>query len=213
VSRSAGGPSNKILAPVADSAPWPRTWGRTIVGLIRRDGAVAPFNQSSAGKVDPMKKVRYLAVLAGVAPMAGGLIAPAAAQGAPVRSPSLRDSSAPAKTVSLRPVETRGTAPDAYSCYHLGTGSSHCNASIIHGPTWVYSPNGGKILELHDGDRVEVTCWYTNGTSVGGDNIVDHVVREHISGSFHYISGHVYDYYVDFGGKTAKQVGLLSCTE
>lgn len=160
-----------------------------------------------------MKKVHYIAGLAGVAPAAMGFIAPAMAHAAPAGGPAERGTSAPAKTVSTHQIKAPALAENTvFSCFNPRANGTFewCNAPIINGPADFYSHNGAVLFQLHDGDRVKVTCWYT-GASFHGDPYKDHVVREHIGGAFYSYSGHVNDYHVNFSGLTPNSLPLSHC--
>jgi hypothetical protein len=157
-----------------------------------------------------MKKVRYLAGLAGLAPVAaaGGMTGTAAHAETAGGSPS-RDASAVAKTVSLHHLTTRGVSPDLiFSCFDPDGGYyGHCNAPIIHGPVSVSKGH------LYDGDRVEVSC-YVTGRSTHGDIYYDRVIREHSLnhnvGPYYY-SFFVPDYNISFSGLTPNSLPIRHC--
>jgi hypothetical protein len=159
-----------------------------------------------------MKKVRYVAALAGFAPaaaaaMTGTAAHAAAAAGSPGQHVPARAKSA--KSVSLRHLSARTLAPDlVYSCFGSHSGFfDHCNAPII-GNTWLFSPNGNMLQPLHPGNRVEVTCWYR---SASHGRIQDHVVREHVNSIFIHSVGHVSDRFVSFSNTNPSGAGLAHC--
>jgi hypothetical protein len=158
-----------------------------------------------------MKKVRYLAGLAGLAPAAAGIMTGTPAHAALAgRSPAHNTSAraTTAKTVSLHHLTATAVSPDpVFSCFSPNNGYyGHCNAPVIHGPTELVSDLGARVLTLHDGNRLEVTCWFR---SFG--LIQDHVVREHIGNRFSYIVGHVSDYNVNFSGLYPYSLPLRHC--
>src|SRR5690348_13250817 len=133
-----------------------------------------------------MKKVRYLAGLAGLAPAAAGVVTGTAAHAALAGGSPGRDAPAGAKTVSLHHLTARGVYPAlAFSCFDPDGGYyDHCNAPIIHGPVQV------SLGYLYDGDRVRVTC-YVSGRSNHGDPYYDRINREDSlnrnEGPFYYV--------------------------
>ena len=155
-----------------------------------------------------MKKVTYIAGLAGMVPLAAGFMAPAAhaAQAGSAEPQALTTG----KTVSLHNVRQ---APLVDHVYHCSAGGGyHCWAPIIHGPAPFTSHNGAVLSPLHDGSMVEITCYYT-GTKVHGDPYKDHVTgiisrNGQIGDS---ANGHVSDYYVNLSSQNPSRVGLGIC--
>jgi hypothetical protein len=159
-----------------------------------------------------MKKVRYIAGLAGLAPAAAGVMTGTAAHAAQAGGSAGHDASAlakTAKTVSLHyPTARTVTADPVFSCFNAKSGYyGWCNAPIIHGPTELISGLGASVLTLRDGNRVKVTCWYRNNLGL----IQDHVVREHVGNTYYYIVGHVSDYNVNFSGLYPYSLPLRHC--
>jgi len=164
-----------------------------------------------------MKKVRYLAGLAGLAPAAAGVMTGTAAHAAEAGGSPGHDTSArptAAKSVSLHHLTTRGASAGStvYSCFSPKSGYyDHCNAPIIHAPppngVPLYSAIDLVLMTLYNGNRVKVTCWYKSSRGA----VQDHVVREHVGNTFYYKVGHVSDYNVDFSGLYPKSVPLRHC--
>jgi len=159
-----------------------------------------------------MKKVRYLAGLAGLAPAAAGVMTGTAAHASLAAGSPGHDTSAAvkaAKTVSLHHLTATAVSADpVFSCFNPKSGYyGHCNAPIIHGPAELVSGLGASVLTLHNGNRVEVTCWYRDNRGL----IQDHVVREHVGSKYYYIIGHVSDYNVNFSGLYPYSLPLRHC--
>jgi hypothetical protein len=156
-----------------------------------------------------MKKVRYIAGLAGLAPAAAAAMTGTVAHAASAGDSPGHHVSTRAKTVSLRHLPARAVSPDlVYHCYGSHSGFfDHCNAPII-GSTAVFSAGGNMLLPLHSGDRVEVTCWYRSSAH---NRIQDHVIREHIFSTYYHSPGHVSDRYVNFSKTNPSGVGLAHC--
>lgn len=163
-----------------------------------------------------MKKVRYMAGLAGLAPAA--VLGPAGIAAAATASVShdTAATTASTKTVSLHHLRAQRPAVDKdYSCFDLEKSRSgdfsnfgNCNAPLSASEK-LTSRNGG-VRSLPAGTRVKVTCWYHDSKSV----IQDHVVRENINGTEHSWIGHLPDAHVDFGGHSPSVVsgyGLQAC--
>jgi hypothetical protein len=153
-----------------------------------------------------MKKVRYLAGLAGLAPAA--MIGPAA-YAAPA-APAGHDAAAATSTkaVSLNHLRAQRVAVDtAYSCFDLDSGVyGWCNAPLISS-TLLINSKGFAELAMFKSNRVKVTCWYKSSRG----NIQDHVVREDVSGREHHLRGHVSDLFVNFSDQNPSVVGLAHC--
>jgi hypothetical protein len=148
-----------------------------------------------------MKKVRYMAGLAGLAPAA--VLGPAGIAAAATTSAGhdTAATTAATKTVSLHHLRAQRPAVD-FSNF------GNCNAPLS-APEKLTSRNGG-VRSLPAGTRVKVTCWYHDSKSV----IQDHVVRENINGTEHSWVGHLPDAHVDFGGHSPSVVsgyGLQVC--
>jgi len=169
-----------------------------------------------------MKKVRYVAGLAGLAPAAAGVMTGTAAHAAPAGDSPGRTAPAvakSAKTVSLSHLRALDARVDrVYSCFDFKSGHyGWCNAPVtgrnashralfyLSIPPFAYS--------VYNGDRMKVTCYYT-GASHYGDSYYDHIVREDsLSGveGPDYRTGHMYDYFINFSNQTPKAVGLRHC--
>jgi hypothetical protein len=152
-----------------------------------------------------MKKVRYLAGLAGLVPAAAAVAIPATAHAATAE----QGTAVPAKTVSMGQVRAPAAAIAAHqwSCFNP-EGKSHvphgwCNGSIINSPATFYSHSGQPFFALESGSRVKVTCWYRDARG-----LEDHVVRINPVGSAppFAVSGHVHDANVSFGNTPASEL-------
>jgi hypothetical protein len=138
-----------------------------------------------------MKKVAYIAGLAGMVPAIAGFIVPGAANAATT------DAGTQAKTVSTRPAITASTG-GLYTCTGpAGKAGRRCYTSIYNRPngTRFYSPNGAySIISNHA--EVTISCYYSGDTGFPTDKYWDHV----ISVNYSPIIGHVADKWVNFGG-------------
>lgn len=150
-----------------------------------------------------MKKVRYIAGLAGIVPAAAGLMIPAAAHATTTPSETAaRDASATAKSVNLRHI----AAPDV--------DLRDVPVSILGTSVYFNSRYGSKYLMNVSGhvDKVKVSCYYS-GTGLP-DPYWDHVIYEEslsgVQGPFTLV-GHVADSYVNFGGRNPKAVDIPHC--
>lgn len=150
-----------------------------------------------------MKKVRYIAGLAGIIPVAAGLMTPSAAHAAAGET-AARSASTTGKTVNL----THLARPE------ITAGSRF--ASIDANSVYLNKRSGGKAL-MYFGDVVKVSCYYKGtGTSATGlpDPYWDHVIYEsslnHVHGPYHDI-GHVADSYVNLGGVEPPQTSIPPC--
>ena len=104
----------------------------------------------------------------------------------------------------VRSVEVKSQLFSSSTC-----GNDFCFANTQHGNAPLFHHNGTFDRVLPPGTTVEVTCWYPGSDrGWGSDGIEDHVVWESISQP---ISGHVPDYYVNFGGRFPWQVGIDRC--
>jgi hypothetical protein len=88
-----------------------------------------------------------------------------------------------------------------YTC-----GSGECTGTTYAGAVF-YPSDGAQSYTLATGDKVEVQCWYTTDNPPKPDGYWDHVIA--INGNANY--GHVSDESIDFGGNTAKSLGLPEC--
>jgi hypothetical protein len=136
-----------------------------------------------------LKKARYIIGLAGLAPVAVGLMTPAAANGASAHRPIDRGESLSAKRVNPHSHKTRAARAPEYWW------------EIYKGPATLWYHDGGH-QQLFNGSEVLVTCYYS-GAPWASDPYWDHVIEEqsklgHVTS--HY-SGHVADHYADLGGQ------------
>jgi hypothetical protein len=138
-----------------------------------------------------MKKVAYIAGLAGMAPAITGFIVPGPANAATTNAGTQ------ARTVSTHHV-TAESAGAAYSCYGpAGKAGRYCYTSIYNRPdgTRFYYPDGSySIISNHA--ELRVSCYYSGDTGFPTDKYWDHVT----SVSFSPRIGHVADKWVNFGG-------------
>lgn len=113
------------------------------------------------------------------------------------------------------------TAASAATSTHPVTAPAASTAAAISdcSPCFPHTVNGHAPLFRSDGslwgtlplnDEVEVTCWYPGNPPAPwhGDGYQDHVVWVNSVGNF---TGHIPDYYINFGGLTPNQVGLPRC--
>jgi hypothetical protein len=152
-----------------------------------------------------MKKVRYLAGLAGLVPAAAAVAMPATAHAAAAEP----GTAVPAKTVSLGHVRAPAAAiaTHQWSCFDP-EGKSRiphgwCNGSIINGPSPFFDHNGASDGSVHNNSRVKITCWYRDA-----NGLEDHVVRINPPGSAppYAVSGHIHDANVSFSFTPASSL-------
>jgi hypothetical protein len=137
-----------------------------------------------------MKKVAYIAGIAGMAPAIAGFIAPGAANAATTGAGTQ------AKTVSTHPVTA---AAGDYTCHGpAGEPGRYCSTSIYNRPdgTQFFFRSGGSTI-IPDGAKLRVSCYYSGDTGFPKDPYWDHVTM--LSGLP--IVGHVRDKWVNFGGE------------
>jgi hypothetical protein len=99
------------------------------------------------------------------------------------------------------------------------TGAGAARPNVIH-PMWycsggncigtaessaTYYPRNGDQPYNISGETVTVQCWYTGAPY--SDNIWDHVIKLDNNSA----DGHVADEFINFGGNTAKSLGLPEC--
>jgi hypothetical protein len=144
-----------------------------------------------------MKKIAYIAGLAGMAPAITGLVAPGAANAA---TTAATGTGTQAKTVSIQPVKATADFNSATDCHGAAfSPKRYCSTSIYNRPdgTQFFFHSGGSTI-IPDGTKLRVTCYYSGDTGFPKDPYWDHVTRVKIDG-FSY-SGHVRDKWVNFNG-------------
>jgi hypothetical protein len=134
--------------------------------------------------------LRPVAAMAAVIGMAGGLGALATGTGVAATQVTTHAASSAA-------VSTLAARPDYEITVHTTSAGD-----------WFFPSSGGGGKYLPANDTVDVTCYYNGSTSYGGDHELDHVTYTQKYGN---VPGHIPDYYVNFGGYEASQVGVPYC--